>query len=32
MAKAIMMTTSRARLGALGASLRRQCFFAPVRE
>jgi hypothetical protein len=32
MAQDIMMTTSRASLCALGESLRRQCFFAPVRE
>jgi Transposase DDE domain group 1 len=32
MAKDIMMTTSRASLCALGESLRRQCFFAPLRE
>lgn len=32
MAKDIMMTTSRASLCALGEYLRRQCFFAPLRE
>jgi Transposase DDE domain group 1 len=32
MAKDITMTTSRASLCALGEYLRRQCFFAPLRE
>ena len=32
MAKDIMMPTSRASLCALGEYLRRQCFFAPLRE
>src|SRR5207245_243897 len=32
MAQDITMTTSRASLCALGEYLRRQCFFAPVRE
>ena len=32
MAKDSMMTTSRASLCALGAYLRRHCFFAPLRE
>jgi hypothetical protein len=32
MAKDNIMTTSRASLCALGEYLRRQCFFAPVRE
>src|SRR3989442_372625 len=32
MAKEITMTTSRASLCALGEYLRRQCFFAPMRE
>jgi hypothetical protein len=32
MAKESMMTTSRASLCALGESLRRQCFFAPLRD
>ena len=32
MAKDIMMTASRASLCALGEYLRRQCFFAPLRE
>ena len=32
MANDITMTTSRASLCALGEYLRRQCFFAPVRE
>jgi hypothetical protein len=32
MAQALTTPTSRARLCALGESLRRQCFFAPLRE
>ena len=32
MSKDSMMTTSRASLCALGAYLKRHCFFAPLRE